>query len=177
MASFSVKVGVGATLKVAYRNIADGGKVVRQISDLLVNEATAIKEEGEAEWPRTYNTHGNIVAGSAYAKVARAKQHNLTLPSALSFVVEMRAAKGEIRAVILSRAAWAYAVRSYQVGESKGARSDRFRWVKGTSVKRYDAQKRLGRKQHAWSVLFVRPYRRRAKALGPALAKIIAGGI
>jgi len=177
MAGFSVKVkGLGGIEK-ASRNLARGGSTLRRVESLMMREAEAIKNAGAARWPRSYNTRGEILTGSAYSKVARKRQHNIPAPSAESFYVKKRIRDGELQAVVFSLASWAYKVRSHQVGESDSQRAERFKWKTGTSPEAYDAQTKIGRKQNAWQVLFVRPFKKRNKTLGAELRAIIEKGL
>ena len=177
MAGFSVKVkGLGG-IERASRAVARGGSTLRRVESLMMAEAEALKSAGESKWPRSYNTRGEVLTGSAYAKVARARQHNITAPSAESFYVKKRIKNGELQAVVFSLASWAYKVRSHQVGESDTQRAERFRWQTGTSPKAYDAQTKIGRKQNAWQVLFVRPFKKRNKTIGAELRAIIEKGL
>lgn len=140
-------------------------------------EATKVMTEGAAAWPRTFTSHGDPATDALYRKIARSKGHNIPIPSHQSFFIETRVKRNELQVVILSRAKWAYAIRSYQVGETESQSRERFKWNRGQTEEQYRSQKQLGRKRHAWSTLMVRPFKKASKRLVEEITGIIEGAL
>jgi len=176
MAKFDVKVSRAAFVGLS-RSVAPGSRTLRRIREMMEEAATEIKTQGEKEWPRTFTTHGDLATDEVYAKIARKKNHNIPVPSHQSFEVETRADGGELRVVLLSRADWAYKIRSRQIGETESQRESRFRWEKGQDEESYKSQTQLGRKRHAWSTIMIRPFKKVQRQLGARILEIIEQGM
>ena len=176
MATFGVKVS-RATFSAMTSSLAKGSRTLQRVRETMEQAAEEIKANGEKAWPRTYTTRGDPASDEWYRKLARKKGHNIPIPSAESFVVETRASDGQLTVVLKSDAAWAYAIRSRQVGETESQRRDRFTWEKGQTEEQYKSQKQLGQKRHAWSTIMVRPFKKVQRQLGAELLKIIEEGL
>ena len=73
----------------------------------------------------------------------------------------------KIVATVYNTASYGYYIRSVMVGETAKQQRARHRWKKGETQSHYDARRRLGKKRHAFTVLFRTPGRK----IGRRLAK------
>ena len=74
-----------------------------------------------------------------------------------------------IVATVYNTATYGYFIRSVMVGETDKQQRRRHRWRKGTSADRYNAQRHVGRKRHAFTVLFRTPGRKLGRLLARTL--------
>ena len=74
-----------------------------------------------------------------------------------------------IVATVYNTAKYGYYIRSVMVGETEAQQKARHRWKKGETQSHFDARRRLGKKRHAFTVLFRSPGRKIGRVLARQL--------
>jgi len=74
-----------------------------------------------------------------------------------------------IVSTVYNSATYGYYIRSVMVGETEKQQRARHRWKKGETQSHYDARRRLGKKRHAFTVLFRTPGRKAGRILAREL--------
>ena len=125
----------------------------RVIADMR-KAADALEAEAKAKWPVDRNQQGNPTRDD----------HSVD-----DFGTEIRLTSTSIFAVVYNRAPYAYYIRSVMTGENDKEQRRRHRWRKGTDADRYNAQRHVGKKRHAFTTLLRTPGRKAGRKLATAL--------
>jgi hypothetical protein len=119
-------------------------------------EAASAKLEASIKegWPVDRNTRGNPTRGDH--SVDDIEVRTVLHPT-------------KIVSTVYSTSTYGYYIRSVMVGETDAQQRKRHRWRDGTSADRYNAQRHVGRKRHAFTVLFRTPGRKAGRLLAREL--------
>ncbi|MCH9838399.1 hypothetical protein K0U83_22250 [bacterium] len=125
----------------------------RVIADMR-KAAEDLEASAKAGWPVDRNTQGSPTRGD----------HSVD-----DFGIDMRISGTKIVAVVYNRAPYAYYIRSVMTGETSAEQRRRHRWLRGTDADRYNAQRNVGRKRHAFTVQLRTPGRKAGRKLAREL--------
>jgi hypothetical protein len=131
---------------------------MRRVIAAMDKATEKLAQEARNGWPVDRNTKGNPTRKKAGQK------HSVDL-------IEVRTVLHPTRivATVYNTATYGYYIRSVMVGETTAEQRRRHIWRDGVPQDRYEAQRRVGRKRHAFSVLFRRPGRKAGRLLAKNL--------
>ena len=127
---------------------------MRRIIADMRRAAEDLEASAKAAWPVDRNQQGNPTRDD----------HSVD-----DFGVDVRLTSTKVIAVVYNRAPYAYYIRSVMTGETDREQRRRHRWRKGTPQDRYNAQRHVGKKRHAFTTLLRTPGRKAGRKLARTL--------